>query len=408
MKNNLNLMSCLLEKDKINFIKNNPHCLEYFIYNENIQNCTNCLNFLIKNDKFKFNSILEKNYKNEYYNNKKYYKNFNYCNNCFNKNTYLYPIIKKDWESNENDEIDNIKKKKNIKKILEYKINNLPIINSQTIFPKCLTVVHWGQLKMFLNTLQFLIKKNKEQIKEFNIIYPGSARGDNIILLSKMFPNTRWYLIDPAPFHKDLYNNNQIIEIRNEIFTDDIAKEYSLKLKNKFYVFISDIRFDNKNENIINDQINNINWFKITNAEFAWLKFRCPYDNKNYEYYDGDIYIQPYAKKDSSEGRLLLNKYLKKKNYDVNQYVGKFYYFNRILRPSYYTTFIENHELLDHCWDCACFQYIIKNYIKYFKNFNYFKSENIKYIVNYIINFISKNTVNKIKLSNELIKSRLY
>ena len=394
-----------------NILKKNPHCIEYFINNENIINCSHCLNHYVSKNLFNFNRIFEKEHFLEHKRTQKlinYNKKDNECDTKCLKNSYIYPIQKFKWEKNIDYEIDKIKKSKNFKeKDLKYIINEIPIIKSETVFPKPFTVVHWGQLKMFLNTLEFLIKKNKESFDEFNIIYPGSARGDNILLLCKMFPNTRWYLIDPNKFHKDLYNHKQVVEIKNEIFTDEMAKSYSIKLKEKYKVFISDIRFDNNDENIISDQKQNLHWFKLTDCEFAWLKFRCPYDSDFYDYYDGDIYIQPYAKPNSSEGRLLLSKNLVKKKYVVKEYVGKFYYFNRILRPSYYKSFIENHDLLDHCWDCTCFQYIIKNYVSNFKKFNFFKTDNIEKIVNEIIKFISMNTINRLKLKNDLILSRL-
>ena len=91
-----------------------------------------------------------------------------------------------------------------------------------------------------------------------------------------------------------------------------------------------------------------------------WLKFRCPYNQVNYEYYEGDIYIQPYGRDLTSESRLLLKKNPAKKIYNVNKYIGQFYYFNLILRPMIYKSLIGKHHILDNCWDCTAFQHIIK------------------------------------------------
>ena len=409
--NNLFLGSSKIDKKYFELLSKNPHCIEYFINNKNIINCSNCMNSLLNSKKIYFNNIFEKDFINTYKKVKRspYLNKVNeYCDNKCVKNTFIYPIKKEEWETNINSEIDIVKEKLDfVKKTLVYTLNDLPIIKTQTIFPRPMTVIHWGQMKMFLNTLEFLIKKNKESYDEINIIYPGSARGDNILLLCKMFPNTKWYLIDPQKFHEDLYNHKQIIECRNELFTDELAKYYNKKLKNKFKLFISDIRFATDDNSIIKDQNSNYNWFKLIDADYAWLKFRCPYNINIYNYYEGDIYMQPYAKQNSSESRLLLTKHTKVKEYNVNEYVGKFYYFNRILRPSYYDSYIKDHEIIDHCWDCVCFQYIIKNYITNFPNFNYFKTDNIRSIVDSIINFISLKTINRINEKNKLILSRL-
>ena len=95
------------------------------------------------------------------------------------------------------------------------------------------------------------------------------------------------------------------------------------------------------------------------------FKFRCPFNEKKYDYYDGPIYFQPYGPVMTTETRILLTTNLKKKTYDVHEYQSQMNFFNRVLRPSYYQTNI-NHEYLDHCWDCVYFRKLIEQYVNKF------------------------------------------
>jgi hypothetical protein len=107
--------------------------------------------------------------------------------------------------------------------LLDHRNNllNNPIVNIEhklkyeETLPKPKTIVHWGQLKMFLVTLMFFIKVIEPDDKDVHIIYAGSARGDNILLLCKMFPNTKWCLIDPRKHFNTLYKLKNSFEKKN-------------------------------------------------------------------------------------------------------------------------------------------------------------------------------------------------
>ena len=64
------------------------------------------------------------------------------------------------------------------------------------------------------------------------MIYPGSAGGDNINILTRMFPQCYWYLIDPRDHYKPLYSNPKVVEIKKEYFTEETALYYKNKLRN--------------------------------------------------------------------------------------------------------------------------------------------------------------------------------
>lgn len=204
-----------------------------------------------------------------------------------------------------------------------------------------------------------------------NIVYPGSAKGDNILILCNLFPNTRWYLIDPNKFNPKLFHHKQVIECRNEFFTDELALYYHKKLKGTKILFISDIRSGLDDTSIIRDQEMNTPWYSIIKPNYGFLKFRVPFEIENniYNYYNGTIYLQPYAPVHSTETRLLLVDKLEPKAYNINEYCGKMFFFNQAMRSCYYNSIIKNHSYLDHCWDCVYYSYLIKNYINAFPKF---------------------------------------
>ena len=99
---------------------------------------------------------------------------------------------------------------------------------------------------------------------------------------------------------------------------------------------------------------------------------------------------------------------LEKYNYNIKEFQGKLYYFNRVLRPSYYVkSIINNNNYFDHCYDCTYFSYLIKNYLNIFPNFNPFNTDNIFDIMKKITNLISKYSSNKIAIINSYIKNNI-
>ena len=81
-----------------------------------------------------------------------------------------------------------------------------------------------------------------------------------------MFPHCYWYLIDPRKHDPKLYNNKQVKKIEKDYFTEDMAKKYKKLLENKYTLFISDIRIDTSEKAIYNDNLQQLNWTKMLNA----------------------------------------------------------------------------------------------------------------------------------------------
>jgi len=414
MNRKLYLGNCHLNDDQKIIIKKNPHCTEFFCNIKNITDCSNCKNFLRKRVKFNNEKLLKDNHK----------ENFKFCKKKCNKG-FFYDILLDGNNKVDKCDIDKFKVMDNFKNDnLIYKYDEIPYkIKYEKTYNKPKTVVHWGQMKLFLETLLLLINKVDVEDKEVHIIYAGSSSGDNILLLIKMFPNTIWYLIDPRPHNRFLHNNPQVKKIISDYFTDELAQQFHDDFKDRNYklLFISDIRDRNDNENendfildnnIIADQLNQTNWHKIIQPDYSYFKFRCPYEIKNnmYTHYKGTIYVQPFAPPASTESRILFEKQLEECDYDIEEYQGKFLYFNRVLRPSYYTkSIIKNNEYFDHCYDCTYYSYLIKNYLKKFHKFNPFDTEDITEIMIIIMNKIVKLSKyrNKLIINNSILKRNL-
>jgi hypothetical protein len=394
---------CNLTKDLKNISYKNPHCAEFFCNLKNSIDCTDCANFLRKIKRMRFLN-------REFIKEKK--EDYNFCKkNC--NNGLVYDYVHRDQIMSNKCEVDQYKIMKNFyKKEFIWSLDKVPYkINYELTYQKPKTVVHWGQLKLLLETLFFLIKKIKPDEKEVTIIYAGSARGDNILTLSTMFPNIRWYLIDPRPHNKLLHNHPQVKEIITAFFTDETALLFYNKFKNRnnTLLFISDIRVSTDDKSVLLDQQNQANWHKIIKPEYSYFKFRCGYETeKKYKYYKGDIYIQPYAPTSSTESRILFPKELEDAEYDIDEYQGKFVYFNRVIRPAFYVkSLIEENNMFDHCYDCTYFSYLIKNYLNRFPNFNPFNVTDVYLIMKILVNKLSKHSQNKIIIMNLTTRNNL-
>jgi hypothetical protein len=400
--NNFYIGKCELTKEQKKIAYNNPHCTEYFCKYDNIKPCTNCGNFLLNKKRSLWNKELVNKTKED---NKYCIKT---CNDGF-----IYDYIERPVSKRNTFYIDKYKTSNNFyNKKLIYKLDDLDYkFEYENTFPKPKTVVHWGQLKLLLGCILFFINVIKQNESEVHIIYAGSARGDNILLLCEMFPNIYWYLIDPRPHHPKLHTHKQIKEIRTEYFTDKVASEYYNKFKNRKHklLFISDIREDTSDEAVLRDQEMDANWHKIIEPDFSYMKFRCGYESDNiYNYFKGDIFLQLYAPSSSTETRILFKKKLEPFNYNIEEYQGKLLYFNRIIRPSYHSkSIIPNNSYFDHCYDCTYFSYIIKNYLSNFPNFNPFEITNVFKIMKIITNKISKYTRDKIYVHNKYFRNNI-
>ena len=226
---------CNLNKKERLLVKKNPHSCSLFCTIDNIINCDqdNC--------------------------HKK--KGFKYSKWCVGKKSRSTTQLKNyNWEK--------IYKQPKLYKTIE----SIPDygFTYESVCPSFRSNLHWGQLKLFLTLLQFLNLYSPKN-KEFSVVYAGAAPGYNITGISKLFPKSEWYLIDPNPFDDRLYNNPQIKEVKNELFLDNTAKYYNKLLKGRNVLFISDIRTTTEEASIhINDVFENQEW------QLSWHKILKP------------------------------------------------------------------------------------------------------------------------------------
>jgi hypothetical protein len=65
-------------------------------------------------------------------------------------------------------------------------------------------------------------------------------------------------------------------------------------------------------------------------ADYSVLKFHPPYyddgDNADYEYFDGNIYFEAYAPRNSTETRLHVTDTKSKKRYDTEKYQDQMFW----------------------------------------------------------------------------------
>ena len=282
--------------------------------------------------------------------------------------------------------------------------------------PKC----HWGQKKLLLSEIQFFTRICKtlkiKNLKDFAVVYVGSAGGHHLPILYDMFPDLLWLLYDPAPFSKEVMQHptiNKSVFVFNMFFTDETIKHVNNNCKNRKILFISDIRVEAKEVKIIKDMRDQAHWGMELNSPFMLLKFRLPYEDldeipKNNEqlnlnknmlnnpsfstnkdkymvYLKGDIYLQIFPPPYSGELRLFVEQ--KNNKYDLEEYnyleiEKKLFKYNYHFRldfichnteeickniPLKYINLIPGY---DTSIECLMEYIIIKEYYEYFYNIN--------------------------------------
>ena len=269
---------------------------------------------------------------------------------------------------------------------------------------------HDGQRKLLFSEIEFYtLVSQKYDLKNILVVYAGSGEGIHEQVIFNLFPELDFYFCDPIKFlfkHPLLYNKDRV-RINNNYYNDETWKDiFKFNKKNKNIVFISDIRGDVTEEDIMNNMIQQQKWTIQLNSVAYMLKFRLPYLDNNFnkslityklpkevkvnksynnlenevnninEKYDfyylkGSIYIQLYSPTLSSETRLI---YVRDKNekfiiqkYNIENYDGNMYYFNQIDRSKKYkykdSNLMKYHILgYDDSYESVSEYYIIDKY----------------------------------------------
>ncbi len=264
--------------------------------------------------------------------------------------------------------------------------------------------LHWGQVKLLYSEMECLVKISKKMpLKDLLVVYVGAAPGDHTPLLLKLFPEINMLLYGPNQFNKDLIKHNRVIIKTGEAgwFNDDKVDEVKKIAGGRKILYISDIRREVDEKEILVDNVNQQNWGILMDADFMLLKLRMPYLNKeeysllNYNrdkidklvtvdesnkhndsmlYLDGTIYTQLYPKVKSTETRLYVEKQgkYKLKHYSIYHYDRVLSYYNFYIRPKLFkyqqSTELKHHILgADDSYDTVGEYYLFYKYLKNYK-----------------------------------------
>lgn len=260
---------------------------------------------------------------------------------------------------------------------------------SEVEFPR--TVCHWGQRKLFLTELDFILRYSDP---DDTVIYIGAAPGHHLSFLAELLPDINFHLYDRNSFSPSLGNliqsesrdGKQIREVvlKHTYFEEDTIYDYvdDEKYEGKI-LFLSDIRTaDTTNDErhisemkIAKDMKLQMEIYEALNPKSALLKFRLPYlhvkDNPvlrgatTFKYLDGEAVIQPFGRRKSTETRLIPKGPGQYKDWDLQKYSDAMYTHNYKDRVSYYENYPDIRGL-DFCYDCSLEKQIWNRYIKTF------------------------------------------
>lgn len=216
-----------------------------------------------------------------------------------------------------------------------------------------------GQFKLLLTELEFYVDHGGE---EEVVVYAGSAAGFHQKAILPFFKKWQFIFYDPRKFDPEIQKFKNV-EIHQEFFTEKVAKSLAKRFGPNKILFLSDIRTDDSEDAVDADMIAQKTWCDILKPRMAMLKFRLPWvSDFPVNYYDGQIYLQPYIGPTSSESRLVTN-CKKEIVWDNDDYNNKMRYFNQYQRIAYYDFKTPDVPGIDHCYDCWAMTGIIKKFM---------------------------------------------
>ena len=225
------------------------------------------------------------------------------------------------------------------------------------------TCLHWGQLKLLLSEIEFLTPFYGQSLC---VIYAGAAPGLHVPMLARMFPSMHFVLVDPAP---SFVANGEYcnVEVIADFMTDTLAGDFAAKYGPNL-LFISDVRVgatvenesdDAQQQRIQRDMDAQRGWLMVMRPLSSILKFRLPWCGGMSKYLSGRIHFPVYGKSLTHEARLVVPKNALDVEYEPQLYEQQMTYYNRVLRPSIYSTPIGGDP---RCYDCTAFRWIVSAY----------------------------------------------
>jgi len=226
------------------------------------------------------------------------------------------------------------------------------------------TVVHWGQRKLLMSEIEFLTLHGRDAT---TVVYAGAAPGTHINYLAGLFPELHWVLVDPAPF---TCHPSPSIEVRQELFTDDMAREFAAEGRPPM-LFISDVRSVDwmkatdeaeVEARVAADMAMQQRWVELMRPVWSMLKFRLPWPPGKTPYLDGSIFLPVWGPITTTECRLVVPGGAPIREYDNTKHEQQMFFFNTTLRPALYPHDVSGVGI-DHCYDCRAEVHILSQYI---------------------------------------------
>ena len=228
------------------------------------------------------------------------------------------------------------------------------------------TVNYWGQRKLLISAIVFLLYYGNESNK---VVYVGSSGGNYFNYLAELFPSHTFDIYDSRIANI----SHPKVKVVAQKFDEQIAQSYY----GQNVIFMSDIRsqceYDvnqlnaNVEQSVMNDMTLQKQWVYIMQPIVSWLRFRLPYSPGKTSYLKGQLYKQPWTSASSSENRLVALPPYEDVDYDNTWHSDAMYYHNQIERYHYYNNDLKCDEYdcqgLDHCYDCSAEIFILTSYL---------------------------------------------
>ncbi|CAF1028526.1 unnamed protein product [Brachionus calyciflorus] len=241
--------------------------------------------------------------------------------------------------------------------------DDFPQMNRSKFEPKSCTTVFFKERSLRLCEIEFLTKSCVDLIQKKNFnkkivcFYAGSAASKRLDHLFNMFPFIKFLLFDPKKF--DIEPNNMIV-IKQEYLTEDIALDLALEYNEWTKIFISNIKRAKDNNLVQKSRFDKDDLSLQTSIHYilkpfkSMLRFTFPTTKgTGFDYFDGEILFKPWSHKSSIESVIIVDQNYIPKNYNFQKYRNQFYRFNNFERVLTY-----NHQVrasgIDLCYDCRC------------------------------------------------------
>jgi hypothetical protein len=233
--------------------------------------------------------------------------------------------------------------------------------------------LHFGQLKLLLSEIEFLMIAMQDHVaikstKPIVCLYIGAAPGNHTKYLSDLFPEVKFVLYDPRPF---VVKPSSRIEIHQQLYLEEDAAEWKKKSDQYYLAFVSDIRVNGTEEQIVLDMELQKNQWITLNPDISMFKFRLPWGEGETEYMKGDIYLQIYPRINSTETRLIVKKDAPMIIYDNLKYERQCAAHNAARKTQCFASHLpEMHtdtgiNPIDCCYDCVSYAVIVRDYLQF-------------------------------------------